>query len=141
MKTFKQAWSENACCVSNKRGGFHRRCICDANPNSRSCEERCIDDANCKGYAIYRPMSIGSCHLATTSECPFHCRGPFNTKNIQALNPSTFCGRNWSGIWNGGCYIKDPRRSHRGIKWFKSKYLLTLLNYEKCFKCILNISC
>ena len=115
VTTFEQAWSENACCASKKMGGFHQRCICDSNPYSRSCEERCINDVNCKGYVIYRPMSVGSCHLATTSECSSDCRGPFNINNVQALDPGAFCGRNRKGIWSGGCYIKDSRRTNRGI--------------------------
>ena len=131
VRTFKQSWSKNACCASKKRGGFHRRCICDASANSRSCEERCIDDIGCKGYVIYRPTSVGSCHLATTSDCSPDCRGPFNTKNIRKLDPSSFCGRNRKGIWNGGCYIKDPRRTNRGNNFISEvlKMIITIDAY------------
>ena len=104
--TFKQAWSKNACCVSDKKGSFHRRCICDAQPDSKSCAERCIDDANCKGYVIFRLTSIRSCHLATTSSCPSECRGPFNSNNVDSLKPGAFCGTRLNAVWNGGCFIK-----------------------------------
>ena len=44
------------------------------------------------------------CQLATTSDCPNNCRGPFDINNIQDLDQSASCGT--LGRWNGGCYIK-----------------------------------
>ena len=44
------------------------------------------------------------CQLATTSECPEICSGPFNDNNVQSLDPNAACS---VGQWNGGCHIKE----------------------------------
>ena len=48
------------------------------------------------------------CQLATTSDCPNNCRGPYDINNIQDLDQSASC-------YNGesrGCYIKTGWSLH-----------------------------
>ena len=64
------------------------------------------------------------CQLATTSDCPNNCRGPYQINNIQDLDPNASCN---NGGWNGGCYIK---------KGWLLDILLIILTHYATYVCI-----
>ena len=90
-----------SCCTFEKKGNgkneFHERCNC-GNTNVAICEENCNQDANCKGYV---DKGDGSCHMATTSDCPSGCSKGVEG-NDGALDPDGNCGID-SFL---GCHIK-----------------------------------
>ena len=95
-----------SCCTFEKKGNgkneFHERCNC-GNTNVAICEENCNQDANCKGYV---DKGDGSCHMATTSDCPSGCsKGVVG--NVEALDPQGNCGID-SFL---GCHIKGNSMS------------------------------
>ena len=76
---------------------FHERCVC-RNTNVAICKENCDQDASCKGYV---DKGDGSCHMATTSDCPSGCsKGVVG--NVGAIDPEGNCGID-SYL---GCHIK-----------------------------------
>ena len=97
---FKQANVDGGCCVSDDT--FHRRCLCDDVRDLNQCKELCAQDTGCKGYVMLE-RNPDYCQLATTSDCPNNCRGPYDINNIQDLDRSASC---YNGQWNGGCYIR-----------------------------------
>ena len=96
----------SSCCTTTKKGNgkneFHERCNC-GNTNVAQCKEWCDPDANCKGYV---DKGDGSCHMATTSDCPSGgSKGVVG--NDGALDPDGNCGID-SFL---GCHIKGNSMS------------------------------
>ena len=76
---------------------FHERCNCKST-NVAKCKEYCDQDADCKGYV---DKGDGSCHMATTSDCPSGCsKGVVG--NVGAIDPQGNCGIDSYQ----GCHIK-----------------------------------
>ena len=102
---YKASNRARGCC--DNRGGFHRRCIRNGVTNLNECQTVCTADYGCKGYVILTELSGGSCHIATASStCPDNFLGPYNTGNVQKLDPDGTCGT--AGVWGAGCVIKIP---------------------------------
>ena len=96
-----------------EKGSFHRNCICPSEARwdnatltffaeGTECEHLCNSDKGCKGYALQDTefpdkKRFRYCFLATTTNCPAHCKGPFSKDNTQNLKPEATSGR---------CYIK-----------------------------------
>ena len=95
---YTKAKFDAGCCTSS--GTFHRRCICNQIAEVHSCRSICNADSQCKGYAIYLNKS---CQIATTSNCPPNCKGPYQETNTQKLDYNSRCSL---GGWSGGCAIK-----------------------------------
>lgn len=89
------------CCVSHDQ--FHRRCICQKVNTISRCKSLCSDDVSCKGFVMNQGKKL-ECQLATTSECPAGCDGPFDNSNVKSIYEDGLCGS--KGKWNGGCFIK-----------------------------------
>ena len=99
-------------------GSFHRNCICPSTKRwsrdtsalfveGAECEQRCSDDKGCKGYAVQHTefpdkKQFRYCFLATVSNCPTDCKGPFSKDNTQALKAEAT---------SGSCFIKRSGRS------------------------------
>ena len=101
----------NGCCV--EIGSFHRNCICPSEARwdndtmmffaeGTECEHRCTHDRGCKGYSLQNTEFADKkrfryCMLATTSNCPVDCKGPFSNRNTQDLK---------ADATSGSCFIK-----------------------------------
>ena len=110
----------NGCCV--EKGSFHRNCICPSEARwdndtstffaeGTECEHRCMTDKGCKGYALQNTefpdkKRFRYCFLATTSNCPADCKGPFSKENTQDLDADATSGR---------CFIKKSGKVKRAI--------------------------
>ena len=100
--TYEHNRGNHACCLSDK--SFHQRCVCVYN-NLTYCESECSKDKHCKGYVAFNMgLSSEGCDLATSSQCPSHCK----TQNVGNVGPLLF-GATCGGYY-GGCYIKYDER-------------------------------
>ena len=98
------------CCVIDPASdydtvdNFHRNCVCENIESVYECEEMCSKDINCKGFTHRINDEPTWCQLATTSKCPYGCRGPYQPENTAPLDEkSEHC---WHGNY-AGCYIKQ----------------------------------
>ena len=88
------------------------------------CEHWCTKDHGCKGYALQNTefpdkKRFRYCLLATTSDCPVDCKGPFSNHNTQDLKPDAT---------TGSCFIKKS-----GMLTCNDSNTLLDLIYNLCY--------